>query len=352
MTQAKHIGIWKGITVSLAVILAVALAGAGRAQAQSNTDYGNGACASGGSNNPQTCGTGGADSAFGDLALSSNTTGSENTGAGYGALGYNTTGSYNTAVGYAAADDVNSGQYNTATGYSALIYDTTGSYNDADGANALDSNSGSNNIGIGYDAGDNLTTGSYDIDIGNHGVAAESDVIRIGVQGTQTDTYIAGIDNDTQTGGTAVYVNSNGLLFIHSSSARYKRDINDMGNASSKLMKLRPVTFRYKNDQKGTEQYGLIAEEVERVYPEMVEYGAKGEVEGVHYDVLPAMLLNEMQKQARHNRQLTAQVARLTQQIGALKKKDAQIDALNERMNAVERQARLTRPEHLASAMP
>jgi len=114
----------------------------------------------------------------------------------------------------------------------------------------------------------------------------------------------------------------------------------------------RPVTFRYKKDAAGSRQYGLIAEEVERVYPEMVSYRADGKAEGVRYDQLPAMLLNEVQKQAKQNRQLTAQVARLTQQIGALKKKDAQIDALNERMNAVERQVRVARPEHLASAMP
>ncbi len=179
-----------------------------------------------------------------------------------------------------------------------------------------------------------------------------SDIIRIGVQGTQTDTYIAGIYNDTGSGGLAVYVGSAGRLFVQSSSARYKRDINDMGNASSKLMRLRPVTFRYKNDQQGIKHYGLIAEEVERVYPEMVAYGVKGEAEGVRYDQLPAMLLNEMQKQVRQNHQLAAQVTLLKRQIDALKKKDAQIDALTERMNAVERQVRLARPEHLASAMP
>ena len=105
-------------------------------------------------------------------------------------------------------------------------------------------------------------------------------------------------------------------------------------------MRLRPVTFRYKNDQQGIKQYGLIAEEVERVYPEMVVHDADGKVRSVRYSMLAPMLLNEVQKQARQNRQLTAQVARLTQQIGALKKKDAQIDALNERMNAVERQVR------------
>jgi uncharacterized protein involved in exopolysaccharide biosynthesis len=128
-----------------------------------------------------------------------------------------------------------------------------------------------------------------------------------------------------------------------------------MGDASDKLMKLRPVTFTYKADSTGIQQYGLIAEEVEKVYPELVIDGADGKPETVAYQVLPAMLLNEVQKQARDkDAQIAAlrrQVASQEKQIDALKKKDAQIDALAERMNALERQARLARPEHLASAM-
>jgi len=222
----------------------------------------------------------------------------------------------------------------------------------------LISNSGSSNIAVGYYAGGGLTsTESYDIDIGNRGVAGESNTIRIGGS-NQTATYIAGI-NTTSTNTLPVYADYDGHVYVLTSSARYKRDIQDMGNASSKLMKLRPVSFRYKKDQQGIRQYGLIAEEVEKIYPEMVSYREDGKAEGVRYDQLPAMLLNEMQKQVKQNQQqarrvgqLTAQVTLLNRRIDALKKKDAQIDALTERIDAVERQVRLARPEHLASAVP
>ena len=366
MVRAKDMGmgIWKSIWASLAVTLVVALAGAGTALAQ-NTHYGTGACGSSGS-----CGSGTNDSAFGYDALYSNASyGSGNVAVGGDALEYNTDGAANAAVGYntllknttggnnvAVGGDAlyynTEGYYNTALGFAAL-FESTGSNNTALGFDALWDTTGSNNIGIGYGGGASLSTGSYDIDIGNDGsiVPGESNTIRIGEGSNQTATYIAGINN-TGSNAIAVYIDANGMLYGQTSSARYKRDINDIGDASSKLMKLRPVTFRYKNDQQRVKHYGLIAEEVERVYPEMVAYGTKGEAEGVRYDDLPAMLLNEMQKQVKQNQQLAAQVALMKPQIDALKKKDAQIDALTERLNAVERQVRVARPEHLASAMP
>ena len=156
---------------------------------------------------------------------------------------------------------------------------------------------GSNNIALGYQAGLSLTTGSNNIDIGNLGVAAESNTIRIGTQGTQTATYIAGIFNSAAS-GDAVEVSSTGKLGIVVSSARYKRDIHDMDNASSNLLKLRPVTFVYKQDPQGERQYGLIAEEVARIYPELVVYGTDGKVVSMRYHELIPMLLNEAQKQA------------------------------------------------------
>ena len=116
-----------------------------------------------------------------------------------------------------------------------------------------------------------MTTGANNIDIGNLGVAAESNTIRIGTQGTQTATYIAGIFNSSAS-GDAVEVSNTGQLGMVMSSARYKRDIHDMDEASSNLMKLRPVTFRYKDDPQGIKQYGLVAEEVEKLYPELVIY--------------------------------------------------------------------------------
>ncbi|MFI5351585.1 MAG: tail fiber domain-containing protein [Candidatus Binatales bacterium] len=345
MVRVKHKGIWTSIAVSLAVTLVVALAGTGTAVAQ-NTHYGTGACGSTGS-----CGGATNDSAFGYDALYSNGVyANSNTGVGWDALYYNTASDYNTAIGVQALYN-NTVESNTAVGFAALYTNSTGTPNTAVGWEALLNTTGSNNIGLGWYAGGSLTTGSYDIDIGSNGVAGESDTIRIGTSGTQTATYVAGISGTTVTGSDVV-VSSIGQLGVASSSARFKRDINDMGNASSKLMRLRPVTFRYKNDQQGIKQYGLIGEEVDRVYPELVVHDQDGKVISVRYSMLAPMLLNEVQKQAGQNRQLSAQVARLTQQIGALKKKDAQIDALNERMNAVERQVRVARPEHLASAMP
>ena len=106
---------------------------------------------------------------------------------------------------------------------------------------------GSDNIALGYEAGFSLTTGGNNVDIGNLGAAADSNTIRIGTQGTQTATYIAGIFNSSASGG-AVEVSSTGKLGMVMSSARYKRDIHDMDGKSSNLMKLRPVTFRYKDD--------------------------------------------------------------------------------------------------------
>src|SRR5262249_47370554 len=159
---------------------------------------------------------------------------------------------------------------------------------------------GSNNIALGDSAGSNLTVGSNNIEIGNAGLAAETNAIRIGKQGTQTQTYISGISGIPLSNGVPVVVLSNGPLGVGpiASSARFKRDIHDMGAASNALMKLRPVTFRYKNDPEGIKQYGLVAEEVARIYPELVSYGADGKVETVRYLTLTTMLLNELQKQA------------------------------------------------------
>ncbi len=168
-----------------------------------------------------------------------------------------------------------------------------------------------------------------------------------------------------KTKGCEVLAESTGHLDCVKSSARYKRDIHDMGRSSEGLMKLRPVTFRYKDDPDGTTQYGLVAEEVARVYPELVVRDADGKVESVSYWKLTSMLLNEVQKQTKENQRRAEQIGILTaqaerkddqiasqqKQIDALKKKNAQIDALAERMNILEQQVRLARPEHLASAM-
>ena len=162
--------------------------------------------------------------------------------------------------------------------------------------------------------------------------------------------FIAGIFNAVKEKKACdVTVDAAGQLGCVRSSARYKRDIRDMGDASDKLMKLRPVTFRYKADSTRTQQYGLIAEEVEKVYPELVIDDAKGKAEMVTYQVLPAMLLNEVQKQSRQLAQKDVQIAALQRHLDALHKKYSEIDAMAERINALEQQAR--KAEHLASTM-
>jgi hypothetical protein len=127
-------------------------------------------------------------------------------------------------------------------------------------------------------------------------VAAESEVIRIGTAGTQTKTFVAGIENSKVT-GAAVYVTSSGQLGVLASSERYKTAIAPMGANTQKLQQLRPVTFHLKTDPEGAVQYGLIAEEVDKVYPELVIRDDQGKIQGVRYDELAPMLLNEMQKQ-------------------------------------------------------
>lgn len=186
-----------------------------------------------------------------------------------------TTGNNNTATGHSSLFSNTTGFYNAATGAQALYSNTSGYYNTADAINALYRNTpGHNNIAVGFNAGVNLTTGNNDIYVGSGGAAAtEGNTTRIGTQGTQTAAYIAGIFGSVVT-GDAVVVNSTGRLGIVMSSAWYKRDIEEMGERSQGLLKLRPVTFRYKQDPQGDRQYGLIAEEVAQVYPELVGYAS------------------------------------------------------------------------------
>ncbi len=336
----------------LAFFIALALFSFGpspAAWAQTDTAYGTNAL----KNN--TTGTG--NSAFGVSTLINNNTGSGNTATGWDALYFNTSGSNNTATGIAALEGNGSGVGNTATGVNALANNGTGNMNTATGWNALyfnggkyntaigsfalqNNGSGDSNIAIGIEAGLYLTTGSNNIEVGNQGNAGEANTIRIGTEGTQSATYLAGIFDSTVTGGCAVMVASTGRLGCVSSSARYKRGVRDMGDASDKLMKLRPVTFLYKSDDTGAQQYGLIAEEVEKVYPELVVHDANGKAETVAYHLLPAMLLNEVQKQTRASQQLARQ----------LEQKDEQIEALAARLDILERQARASEPDHLMAA--
>src|SRR6516165_12685003 len=257
--------------------------------------------------------TGDVNTAIGVNALYSNTTGSENTATGFNALLSNTTGDLNTATGQAALRNNTTGISNTATGSSALRVNTTGSDNTAIGHRALDNNpTGSSNIALGFFAGTNLTKGDNNIDIGNRGVAAESNTIRIGTVGTQTKTFIAGISG-VAVMGPPVHVSSSGQLGAQASSRRFKEQIKPMGNASEAILGLKPVTFRYKQeiDPEHTPEFGLVAEDVDKVNPDLVVRDADGKAYTVRYEAVNAMLLNEFLKEHRKVQEQGATIAEL-----------------------------------------
>src|SRR6266436_3201417 len=257
--------------------------------------------------------TGERNTATGRAALTFNTTGNNDTADGHDALFSNTTGIWNTATGSFALFSNTSANDNTAIGYFALFGNTTGNTNTANGTNALLNNTtGNENIALGNLAGSNLTTGDNNIDVGNQGVAAEANTIRIGTVGTQTATYIAGISG-TAISGIPVKINSSGQLGVPPSSARFKQDIQAMGEASDAILALRPVTFRYKHaiDPEGIPQFGLVAEQVEKVNPDLVARDDQGKPYTVRYEAVNAMLLNEFLKEHRKVETLEATVAQL-----------------------------------------
>ncbi len=238
-------------------------------------------------------------------------TGDNNTGLGAFALSNNAGGNSNTATGDGALQLNSSGTANTATGAFALQMNSGGANNTAFGDGALQFNTGGNaNIAIGTAAGSVYTTESSNICIGNSGVASDFGAIRIG--SVQTKAFIAGVHGVT-TGGTAipVLIDGNGQLGTVSSSARFKDEIEDMGEATEGLLKLRPVTFRYKAQPEGRTHFGLVAEEVEKVMPELVVCSASGEAETVLYHEMPSMLLNELQKQQRQIEELKSEISAL-----------------------------------------
>jgi hypothetical protein len=308
--------------------------------------------------------TGGYNTATGYGALSSNTTGSQNTASGVSALHYNTTGSYNSASGFNALLSNTTGSYNTASGFNALLFNTTGDNNVASGASALTNNTtgnlntasglnalaqnttGSNNTASGWGALGFNTTGSYNIalgvnaangvsngnshniHIGTVGASTDANTIRIGGAqagdvATQNRFFVAGVRGVTTGNNDAipVVIDSNGQLGTVSSSRRFKEDIHDMDTASSGLMRLRPVTFRYQKpfaDGSKPIQYGLVAEEVAEVYPDLVARSADGQVETVKYQVLDSMLLNELQKEHQQVQQQAETIQRLETRLATL----------------------------------
>ncbi len=256
--------------------------------------------------------SGGNNTASGSRALFMNTTGIWNTADGVNALLNNTTGEGNTANGVNALKSNTTGDHNTANGVNAPARNGSGHRNTALGTNALLFNAvGSNNIAVGFQAGQ-LLHGDNNIDTGNPGVAAEGETIRI--KSSQTRTFIAGISGATASGGAAVFVNSDGQLGTSTSSQRFKDQIKPMDKASEALFALNPVSFRYKKEinPERIPQFGLVAEEVEKVNPDLVVRDADGKPYTVRYEAVNAMLLNEFRKEHRRVQELEKQVEKLT----------------------------------------
>ncbi len=273
--------------------------------------------------------TGRENTATGFNALASNTTGEDNTAIGEQALVNNTTGPENMAVGAGALFSNTTGSENTATGYEALYMNTTGSDNTATGYQALLNNTtGNNSIALGVGAGSALTTGKNNIDIGNVGVAGEANKIRIGTTGTQRAAFIAGISGVPVPAGVGVIVGTDGKLGTVVSSERFKEEIKPMDKASEAILALKPVTFRYKHelDPSGIPQFGLVAEQVEKVNPALVARDDRGKPYTVRYEAVNAMLLNEFLKEHRKVQNLEAALAILNER---LKAQDAKIDKVN-----------------------
>jgi len=268
-------------------------------------------------------------------------TGSANTVIGNSAFSLNVSGGGNTVNGYAALFNNFSGGGNTAIGTGALYSNTLGNNNTAVGADALASQEGSvlgdGNIAIGVGAGSGLDTGSNNIYVGNPAPpfpAQESQTIRIGTEGVHTRFFAAGVRDRAIAGdGAQVFIDSVGQLGTLASARRFKEQVRDMGDATDDLLRLRPVTFYYQGHQDGaSRQYGLIAEEVADVYPELVQYSAEGDPLSVRYHMLNAMLLNVVQRQHREIQQYAAHIARLTEQVTENADLKARVEALERLM--------------------
>jgi trimeric autotransporter adhesin len=285
--------------------------------------------------------------AVGGEALSSLTTGEDNTALGFRALNENIQGNFNTAVGSTALRNNRGGHRNTATGNAALYNNVSGIDNTADGVRALFSNihgsgntavgshaledtTGNNNIALGDLAGVHLTTGNNNVDIGNDGFAGENSVLRIG-GANQIRTFIGGIFGTRVNDAFAVKVDAGGRLGTTPSSQRFKDEIRPMGKVSEAIFALKPVTFRYKKelDPQGTLQFGLVAEEVEMVNPDLVVRDSGGKPYTVRYDAVNAMLLNEFLKEHRKIAALESGVAQLT---AGLKEQDSKIQKVSDQL--------------------
>jgi len=270
--------------------------------------------------------TGTSNTANGVNTLFRNTTGFQNAATGVQALFSNTTGFHNTAAGFQALFSNTTGNHNTADGDNALVHTTTGILNTAIGAHALDQNvTGSSNVALGFQAGLTIT-GSGNVCIGENilGLAGESNVTRIG-----------NIGSTAQANGVFVTVGAGGKLGFQASSRRYKDDIKPMDKASEALFALKPVSFRYKQeiDPARTFDFGLIAEDVAIVNPDLVARDEDGKIVTVRYQAVYAMLLNEFLKAHCKAQQQQATITELKRGIeiltAQLKEEAAQIQKVN-----------------------
>ncbi len=282
--------------------------------------------------------TGVANTAVGWLALNTLDTGKLNTAIGAGTLIGNTA-NQNTATGAGALFNNGTGGNNTANGVYALFYNLEGGDNTAIGIAALLSNTnGSNNVALGSGAGASATTGSNNVYVGAgmQGVAGESDAC-----------YIKSIFGQTSATGIPVLINSNNKLGTTMSSKRFKKEIRPMDKASDALLALKPVTFRYKEeiDPTGTTQFGLVAEQVEKVNPDLVVRDAEGKPYSVRYDQVNAMLLNEFLKAHSKIEEQEATIAHLKQELQATgTHQQKQIEALTTGLQKVSAELETTKP--------
>ena len=253
---------------------------------------------------------------LGEFAGDAASSGVGNTGIGFKALWKaNSSSAFNVAVGSGALQSLTSPIGNVGIGLLALRNLTTGNNNIAIGGDVGPNvTTGNNNIAIGQLAGSNTFAGSHNIYIGASGSADESGQIRIGTVANITQgTVIVGIHGFGSSGGIPVIVNSGGRLGTTTSSARFKEDVRDIARESDDLMKLRPVAFRYRESHEpgGLQQYGLIAEEVARVYPELVVSDGEGRPFAIRSQLLDPLLLAEIQKQRREIEELKARLSKL-----------------------------------------
>lgn len=272
-------------------------------------------------------------------ALYSNTAGSGNVGIGAGTMQQNTIGGGNTAIGTSALGSNVDGSNNVALGPAALESLTSGSENVAIGDSALGQIlTGDANIAVGLSSGEQVINGTSNIFVGHLGLANDSHIIRIGTSQAESRTvtyhtaaYIAGINNATVSGSAVLIDPVTGQLGVASSSIRYKQDIQDIGKSSDALMKLRPVSFRYKqlrSDGAQRLQYGLIGEEVVGVYPELVTHGADGQIESVQYHELPVLLLSELQKEHETIQKQRVEISAQKEELESLKERITLLEQL------------------------